>query len=282
MKEKHADDHDYYGVEKEYLPPNELEEVFENLLPPSPPRPRGGRPRMSDKKAFYAIFYVLRTGIQWKALPKSLGAASTVHRRFQKWVSIGFFTDLWRLSLLVYDQMVGLEWEWQAMDGAMTKAPLGCENTGPNPTDRAKSGTKRHVLTESHGVPISLVVTGANRNDFKETNSVIENIVIPRPKPTKTKKQNLSLDKGFDYPEVAELLKEYGYTAHIRSRGEEMENKKTIPGYRSRRWVVERTHSWMNRFRRILTRWEKKTENYEAFLHLTCAHITLNATGVFG
>jgi len=271
-----------YGVNPAYLPPPKLWELFESRLPPPKPKPKGGRPLMPDKKAFYAIYYVLRTGIQWKALPRTLGAASTVHDRVQKWRDEGLFIDLWRLSLFIYDHMVGIKWQWQAMDGAMTKAPLGGDNTGPNPTDRAKSGTKRHLLADGNGVPISVVVTGANRNDFKETERVIENIVISRPKPTKKKKQNLSLDKGFDYPEVPELLENYGYTAHIRTRGEEIENKKTIPGYRSRRWVVERTHSWMNRFRRILTRWEKKTENYEALLHLTCAHITLNATGVFG
>ena len=279
MNENHASE---YEVNPEYLPSPQLWELAEMLLPESPPRPKGGRPPMSDKKAFYAIYYVLRTGIQWKALPRSLGAPSTVHRRFQKWVSIGFFTDLWRLSLLVYDQMVGLEWEWQAMDGAMTRAPLGCENTGPNPTDGAKKGTKRHLLTEGEGLPLSVVVTGANRNDFKETRNVLDHIVIDRPRPTPRKKQHLCLDAGYDYPEVEDIIEQYGYNAHIRSRGEEASEKSRIPGYRERRWVVERTHSWMNRYRRIIIRWEKKTDNYEALLHLVCADITVRRTGVLG
>jgi len=269
-------------INPEFLAPPELWKAVEKLLPPWPSKPQGGRPPMPDQKAFNAMFYILRTGIQWKALPRTLGASSTVHARFQKWERRGVFLKLWRAGLLKYDETKGIDWEWQAIDGAMTKAPLGRENTGPNPTDRAKKGTKRHLLTEGNGMPISLVVTGANRVDFKETKNVLDNIVVDRPKPTKKKKQNFCGDKGYDFPEVHELVTEYGYTDHIKSRGKENSAKVKIPGYRARRWVVERTHSWMNRFRRILIRWEKKTANYEAFLHLTCAFITFRAAGVFG
>ena len=220
--------------------------------------------------------------MQWKALPRTLGAGSTVHRHFQRWVQKDIFKKLWRAGLRVYDEEVGIDWEWQAMDGAMTKAPLGGENTGPNPTDRSKSGTKRHLLTDGAGVPLALVATGANRNDFKETKHVLQNIVTQRPRVTARKKQHLCLDKGYDYPEVHDLVKRYHYTEHIARRGEERNAKERIPGYRARRWVVERTHSWMNRFRRLLIRWEKKTANYEAMLHLACAYITFRASGVLG
>ena len=90
------------------------------------------------------------------------------------------------------------------------------------------------------------------------------------------------MDKGYDYPEVRELLEGFGYTAHIRARGEEAEQKARIPGYWARRWVVERTHSWLNRFRRLLIRWEKKVENYLAMLHFACAWITFRAAELFG
>ena len=90
----------------------------------------------------------------------------------------------------------------------------------------------------------------------------------PRPE------SGLCLDAGFDYDEVREVVWELGYTAHIRSRGEEKQAKKT--GQKARRWVVERTHSWLNRYRRLLIRWEKKAQNYLALLHLACAHITWN------
>ena len=90
------------------------------------------------------------------------------------------------------------------------------------------------------------------------------------------------MDKGYDFPGIRELVEEYGYTAHIRRRGEENIGMKEIPDYRARRWVVERTHSWLNRFRRMLIRWEKKIENYCAMLHLACAWITFGAAGLFG
>lgn len=156
------------------------------------------------------------------------------------------------------------------------------KKTGANPTDRGKRGTKRSLLTEGHGVPIGLVVDGANRHDMKLTESTLESVVIERPEPTAEHPQNLCLDKGYDYEAVRELVESYGYTAHIRTRGEEKAARKEIPGYRARRWVVERTHSWMNRFRRLLIRWEKDVENYLAMLHFACAYITFRAAKVIG
>ncbi len=118
-------------------------------------------------------------------------------------------------------------------------ASRGGESTGPNPTDRAKSGTKRSLLVEGGGVPIGVVVDGANRHDMKLTKPTLESIVIDRSEPTKNEPQNMCLNKAYDFPEIRDLLEEYGYTAHIRSRGEESNDKKNIPGYRARRWVVE-------------------------------------------
>ena len=94
--------------------------------------------------------------------------------------------------------------------------------------------------------------------------------------------QNLCLDKGYDYEDVRQTVDEYGYTAHIKSRGEEESERREAPDYRARRWVVERTHSWMNRFRRLLIRWEKKVGNYLGLLHLSCAFIAYSAAGVLG
>ena len=136
------------------------------------------------------------------------------------------------------------------------------------------------MLCEGRGVPIGLAVDGANRNDFKMARATIKSIPIKRPRPTRRLPQGLCLDKGYDYDEVRSLAKEFGYTAHIHARGEEARKIKQEVGFKARRWVVERTHSWMNRFRRILTRWEKKLENYLGFLHLTCALITYRAAGL--
>ncbi len=159
----------------------------------------------------------------------------------------------------------------------MTKAPLGGAGTGANPTDRGKKGTKRSILTEAKGIPLSVTVDGANRHDKTLVKETLDAIVIQRPSHRVI--QNMCMDKGYDFPDIRELIDDYGYTAHIRRRGEE---KVKILGFRARRWVVERTHSWLNRFRRLLIRWEKKIENYIAMLHLACAWITFRAAGLFG
>jgi transposase len=137
-------------------------------------------------------------------------------------------------------------------------------------------------LTEGHGVPIGLAVEGANRHDMKLVRGTLESIVVDRPQSTEEQPQGMCLDKGYDYQEVRDTLQEFGFTAHIRSRGEEAKDLKAEAGRRARRWVVERTHSWMNRFRRILIRWEKKAQNYIAFLHFACALIAFRAAGLFG
>ena len=127
-----------------------------------------------------------------------------------------------------------------------------------------------------------MAIAGANRHDMKLAEPTLESIVIERPEPSEDEPQNLCLDAGYDYDPVRELVAAWGYTAHIVPRDKEKRDKARVPGYRARRWVVERTISWMNRYRRILIRWEKKTENYLGFVHLSCALITYQAAGFFG
>lgn len=136
------------------------------------------------------------------------------------------------------------------------------------------------MLTEGKGVPIGLAVDGANRNDFKLMKETIQSIPVGRPKSSQKNPQGLCLDKGYDYDEVRDLALEFKYTAHISSRGEESQRLKKDLRFKARRWVVERTHSWMNRFRRILIRWEKKVENYLGMLHFVCALITYRCAEV--
>ena len=132
-------------------------------------------------------------------------------------------------------------------------------------------------------MPIGLAVAGANRHDMKRVRETIASVVVERAAPRREEeKQNLCLDKGYDYQKVREILEEFGLTAHIRPMGEDTKSVQKEAGKRARRWVVERTHSWMNRFRRILVRWDKKAENYLAFLHFACALIAFRAAGLFG
>ena len=128
---------------------------------------------------------------------------------------------------------------------------------------------------------MGLAVAGANVNDFKLARETLENIPIRKPRPSRRRPQNLCLDKGYDYNEVRDLAREFGYTAHIRSRGEEAKLIRRSSRFKAHRWVAERAHSWMKRYRRILIRWEKKTENYTGMLHLTLGCIAFQASGVF-
>ena len=107
-------------------------------------------------------------------------------------------------------------------------------------------------------------------------------VPVRRPRPRAAAEQGLCLDKGYDYDEVRTLAAEFGFTLHLRTRGEEVQALTRRAGFKARRWVVERSHSWMNRFRRVLIRWEKKAENYLGMLHLACAIITWRAAGLLG
>ena len=143
---------------------------------------------------------------------------------------------------------------------------------------------KRSLLVEADGIPVGGAVDGANRNDMKLTEATLASVPADagRPEPTDAAPQGLCLDKGYDYDEVRALVAEFGFTAHIRARGEEAKALKRNARTKARRWVVERTHSWMNKFRGILIRWNKKAENYIATLHMTFAFIIHRRMGLFG
>ena len=129
---------------------------------------------------------------------------------------------------------------------------------------------------------MGLALEGAKRHDMKLLRPTIESIVVERPEPSEEQPQGMCLDQGYDYQEVRDILHALGFTAPIRPRGEEAQAIKREAGFKARRWVVERAHSWMNRFRRLLVRWEKKPENYLAFLHFACGLIAFRAAGLFG
>ncbi len=213
-------------------------------------------------------------------------------RYYQEWERLGFFEELWRAGLAEYDELEGIEWEWQALDGAMTKeAPLGRGATGKNPTDRAKKmGTKRSMLTDGAGIPLAVAVEGANRHDSKLLVATLDGLVVARPAPAEGEEagseQHLCLDAAYDSEPVREELEVRSYEPHIspadkNKRSERKEARRHLGG-RARRWVVERTHSWLKRSRRLLVRWEKKTENYLAFIHLACAQLIFSKILVSG
>jgi len=129
------------------------------------------------------------------------------------------------------------------------------------------------VLVDGRGTPLAIVATGANRHDVSQLELVLDTIVVERPDPAKERPHHLCADKGYDSGYARNAMTDRGYTPHVRSRGEERQDKAATPSRCARRWVVEASHSWMNRFRKILVRFEKTDLSYLALVHLACSFI---------
>lgn len=154
------------------------------------------------------------------------------------------------------------------------------KKTGKNPTDRGKLGVKRSVITDARGVPLGITIDGANRHDAKLLRATLQSMPLRRPKSSGSNKQQLCLDKGYFGRPSETLARRFGYVPHIPHKGQVARKRRR--GQRARRWVVECSHSWTNRARRLLVRWEKKPENYLAFVHLQFAYIALKQARVLG
>jgi putative transposase len=154
----------------------------------------------------------------------------------------------------------------------------GLKKTGKNPTDRGKIGTKRSILTDGRGVPLAIVLAGANRPDHTLLEQTLDAVIVPRPSPKRVE-QHLLGDKDYTGAPARKVAKEHGYIAHIRQRENELIKIPRRPGRRkARRWVVEQTFGNINRARAILIRWAKEPDNYEAFLHIAAALLCFRRT----
>jgi transposase len=209
-----------------------------------------------------------------------------IHERFQTWQKKGVFANMMREMVLYYQTEREIGWEWQSIDSKSCPAPLGGEETGRNPTDRGKQGSKIHLLVDEHGAPLALHVTGANEHDKWSADDLIVSIVVERPDPEQVE-QHLCADKGYDYEDVHQTIAQEHYISHIkhrRRRNEPLVEECPIPGelrYPARRWVVERTLGWLCKRRGLKVRWCKKVENWIALIQLACAHVLLEQA-IFG
>lgn len=256
------------------LLPDELWSLIEPLLPPLPPRgPQGGRKPVPHRQVLTGILFVLRTGIPWDYLPAALGygSASTLWRRIRDWHALGIW-ELIHFSLLDWlSRLGGLDWTLAAMDSSSVRAVGAGEETGPNPTDRAKPGSKRHVVVDANGTPLALILTKANRNDGQECLPLLD--AIP---------PLVGPEGGRPHQRPKAVLGDaaYGSQANrdgVRERGSEPllahPRREHGSGLGTVRWVVEDVTQRLNRFRRLRVRYERRADIHRAFLLLACSLI---------
>lgn len=224
-----------------------------------------GRPSIDLVRGLNGIYYLLQTGVIWKALPRCFGSCSAVHRLFQKLRKAGFFEKLWHKELQEYDAKYSLDLEVQAGDCSHIKAPLGQEKTGKSPVDRKKLGTKRSIIVEKRGIVIGAALGAGNRHDSKLFEESIRSIppFVKRPR-----YQEMHLDRAYDSKHIQVILFNFYYVPRI---SKNRRNSKSVVTQKieKNRWIVESAHSWMNRFRRLLIRFEKLASNYFALMQFS-------------
>jgi transposase len=255
---------------------DELWEHLQPLLPP-PPRRRSrfpGRKPLDYRRVLTGILFVLKTGIAWDDLPAELGCGcgKTCRHYLRLWYQAGVWQRLHAVLLAELNGADQIDWERALIDASFVKAPEGGEDTGPNPTDRSKSGSKHHVLTDAQGLPLAATVTAANVNEVTQVFRVLASVppVGGKPGPKRQRPKRLQGDRGYDSERVRQLLRWLGITPILAARYTESGS-----GLGALRWFVERTISWLHQFGRLRRRLDRLTEVQNAFLQLGCALICL-------
>lgn len=205
------------------------------------------RPRISDRDCFEAILFRLVTGCSWDVAGRlGKGGETTLRRRRDEWVAVGAFQHLVEEAINAFDKVIGLDLSEVSVDGSLHKAPMGGEGTGPNPTDRGKTGWKWSIATDTNGVPIGWVTEGANRNDSILLAPTLDDV---KERGLLADVETLWLDRGYDSGITRTRLVERGLTdamiAKKRKRGSATGSKPQPMGLR---WPVERTNSWLSNF----------------------------------
>lgn len=252
--------------------PDELWKEIESLLPPDePPGPQGGRPRVPNKTVIRGIYFVLCTGIRWEDLPREIGCSGmTCWRRLLAWQMLSIWDQLHRSLLAALRKAEKLDLSLTIVDSTTSRAVGGGEQTGPNPTDRRKPGTKQHLMVDRNGVPLGIRITGANRSDVMEIIPLIVNLppIAGKPGHPLQKPEAVQADRAYHSAAVDGLLKWLGIEPRIAKRGTEHGS-----GLGKTRWVVERTISWIRGFRRLRVRFDRRSEIYHAWNSLAAAII---------
>lgn len=257
------------------LVPDSLWKIVSPLLPPEPPKPKGGRPRIPDRRVLAGIIFVLRTGIPWEYLPQELGYGSgmTCWRRLRDWQTAGVWNRLHHALLNRLHDAGRIEWSRASLDSASIRARGGGEHTGPNLTDRGRPGTKRHLIVDRHGIPLGVLLSGANVHDSRVFERLLE--VIPAVRRSRAgrprqRSEKVHADKAYDIRRCRTYLRKRGIKGRSARKG--VDSSEHLGRYR---WTVERTLAWISQFRRLVVRYERRADIHLAFLRLACVLICL-------
>ena len=252
--------------------PDELWLEIEPLLPPDEaPGPQGGRPRVLNRIVMRGIFFVLCTGIRWEDLPKEFSCSGmTCWRRLRDWQLLSIWDQFHRLLLAALRKAGKIDLSLAIVDSSTSRAVGGGDETGPNPTDRRKPGTKQHLLVDRNGVPLEIRITGANRHDVREIIPLVVNMpaIAGMPGHPLSKPQAVQADRAYHDAAVDGLLMWLGIKPLIAKR-----NTPHGSGLGTTRWVVERTISWLRGFRRLRVRFDRRDFIYHAWNSLAAAVI---------
>ena len=247
-----------------------LREQFVALLPERvDEHPLGcHRPRIDDRIVFDKLIEALMFGAGYERLADSTCSATTMRRRRDEWIRLGIFDRLRLACLDAYEQMIGLDLADLAVDGCTTKAPCGGECAGRSPVDRGKGGLKRSQLSDGAGIPLGTVCAPANTRDDALLPATLDALKDFAPLPAEVR---VHLDAGYDYRPCRDALDERGVRGQIASRGQ------PAPIQVGRRWVVERTNSWLNDFGRLRRCTDRRRDCVDAYLALATAIVTIRA-----
>ncbi|WP_405683365.1 IS5 family transposase [Streptomyces sp. NBC_00057] len=245
---------------------------FRALLPDrdefDPDHPLGcHRRRIPDRVVFEHVVQALVHGSGYERISSPGCSDRTIRRRVKLWAQMGISQALHRIALEAYDRMIGLDLDEISVDGCITKAPCGGEKAGRSPVDRGKQGLKRSVASDACGVPLGIVSDGANRHDsplLGPTLAAAKEQTGAMPEAV-----NVNLDRGYDSIKTRALIGELGFSAEIARKGV------PAPIQAGKRWVVERTHSWMNDYGKLRRCTERSGEVVDFYLYLAAALVTL-------
>lgn len=225
------------------------------------------RRRIPDRTVFEHIVLALVHGSGYERISTPECSDRTIRRRVKEWARQGIAEQVHALTLEAYDRMIGLGLGEISVDGCITKAPSGGEKAGRSPVDRGKQGLKRSVASDACGVPLGIVSDGANRHDSPLLGPTLEaakELVGALPETV-----NVNLDRGYDSATSRALIAGLGFTAEIARKGV------PAPIQAGKRWVVERTHSWMNDYGKLRRCTEKSGSVVDFYLYLAAALVTV-------